>query len=170
MPPHALPLDERQLQALESGAEGWAAALQLAALARLEQGASCGDPAASLSGQRDIAAFLSEEVLAAQPPQVRDFLLHTSVLEYLSGPLCDAVTGRADGALVLEQLYRKGLFMVGLDDDDRAGAATATTIFSPHFYGSSCGSPRPAWFPCCTAAPAPGTPCRGAARKRSSII
>lgn len=114
---HALPLEERQLQALESSTEGWAAALQLAALAWPEDGSLRGDPAASLSGQRDIAAYLSEEVLSAQPAAVRDFLMQTSVLDHLFAPLCDAVTAGDNSGLMLEELYRKGLFMVALDQD-----------------------------------------------------
>lgn len=114
---HALPLEERQLQALESRTEGWAAALQLAALAWPEDGALRGDPAAFLNGQRDIAAYLSEEVLSAQPEAVRDFLLQTSVLDHLFAPLCDAVTAGDNSGLMLEELYRKGLFMVALDQD-----------------------------------------------------
>lgn len=114
---HALPLEKRQLQALESGTEGWAAALQLAALAWPEDGDLRGDPAASLSGLHDIAAYLSEEVLSAQPAEVRHFLLQTSILEHLSAPLCDTVTAGINSGQTLEDLYRRGLFMVALDRD-----------------------------------------------------
>lgn len=121
---HDLALEVLQLEELESRTEGWAAALQLTALARRDQAASGWDPdpsshgpAASLSGQSDIAAYLAEEVLAAQSAGIREFLLHTSLLEHLSGPLCDAVSGRADSAQVLEQLYHRGLFIVALDRD-----------------------------------------------------
>lgn len=112
---HDLPLEERQLQALESRTEGWVTALQLAALTWPEDGALHGDPAASLSKRRDIAAYLSEEVLSAQPEAVRNFLLQTSILDHLSAPLCDAVTGGENSGLMLEELYHKGLFMVALD-------------------------------------------------------
>ena len=54
-------------------------------------------------------------MLARQPAQVRDFLLRTAVLDRLTGPLCDAVTGRADGARTLEDLERGNLFLVPLD-------------------------------------------------------
>ena len=57
-----------------------------------------------------------EEVLAGQPEDVRSFLLDTSVLDDLTGPLCDALTGRADGQQVLELLERTHLFVVPLDD------------------------------------------------------
>ncbi len=102
--------------ALEQRTEGWIAALQLAAL--------------SLQGRGDVAAFIDrftgtdrfvvdylvEEVLAHQPPDVRDFLLQTAVLDELTGPLCDALTGRRDGERTLVALERANLFLVPLDD------------------------------------------------------
>jgi ATP/maltotriose-dependent transcriptional regulator MalT len=60
--------------------------------------------------------FLAEEVLEHQAEQVRTFLLETSVLERLSGPLCDAVTGRPGGQALLEEAERAGLFVVPLDE------------------------------------------------------
>lgn len=59
--------------------------------------------------------YLLEEVLQRQPTEVRDFLLKTSVLERLSGPLCDAVTGGIDGAEILSRLEKDNLFIVPLD-------------------------------------------------------
>ena len=64
---------------------------------------------------RYIVDYLAEEVLARQPDHVRQFLLQTSVLERLSGPLCDAVTGRDGGHAVLAALDRGNLFLVPLD-------------------------------------------------------
>ena len=60
--------------------------------------------------------FLAEEVLERQSEQVRTFLLETSVLERLSGELCDAVTGRTGSQALLEQVERAGLFLVPLDE------------------------------------------------------
>ena len=60
--------------------------------------------------------YLVEEVLQRQPEHVRSFLLQTSILDRLSGPLCDAVTNREDGKEVLEALERGNLFIVPLDD------------------------------------------------------
>ena len=78
------------------------------------------DVAAFIAGfagdDRYIVDYLAEEVLQRQPDQVRDFLLHTSVLDRLNGPLCDAVTGRAGGKAMLEALDRGNLFLVALDD------------------------------------------------------
>jgi LuxR family maltose regulon positive regulatory protein len=103
---------EDALLALDARTEGWAAGLQLAAL--------------SLRGQADVATFsgshryvldyLTEEVLERQTEQVRGFLLETSVLDRLSGELCDAVTGRTDGQRMLEGVEAAGLFLVPLDE------------------------------------------------------
>jgi LuxR family maltose regulon positive regulatory protein len=60
--------------------------------------------------------YLTDEVLARQDEQVRGFLLDTSVLDRLSGELCDAVTGRAGSQAMLEQIERAGLFLVPLDE------------------------------------------------------
>ena len=60
--------------------------------------------------------YLVEEVLGRQPADVRTFLLQTSILDRLSGSLCDAVTLGKDGRSVLELLDRSNLFVVSLDD------------------------------------------------------
>src|SRR5437879_2503041 len=96
--------------------EGWIAALQLAALSM--QGRK--DPTsfiASFAGDdRYIVDYLVEEVLQRQPDTVRTFLRDTSILERLSGALCDAITGRDDGKGMLEALERANLFVVPLDN------------------------------------------------------
>ena len=60
--------------------------------------------------------YLVDEVLQRQPEPVRSFLLQTAILDRLNGPLCDAVTGQADGAARLEALHRGNFFVVPLDD------------------------------------------------------
>ncbi|HEX7716518.1 MAG TPA: LuxR C-terminal-related transcriptional regulator [Marmoricola sp.] len=116
---NALGLDVPDVAALESRTEGWAAALQLAALSL--QGKT--DRAAFISGfagdDRFVVDYLADEVLDRQPDEVRAFLLDTAVLEELSAPLCDAVTGRTDGRAMLERLERQNLFLVPLDDRRR---------------------------------------------------
>jgi LuxR family maltose regulon positive regulatory protein len=111
-----LALSPADVEALEERTEGWAVGLQMAAL--------------SLQGRQDVSGFiehftgshrfvldyLSEEVLSRQPEPVRDFLLRTSILTRLSGPLSDAVTGRADGQGILEDLDAANLFLIPLDD------------------------------------------------------
>ena len=68
---------------------------------------------------RYIVDYLAEEVLQRQSEQVRGFLLQTSILHRLTGPLCDAVTGQDGGKAMLEALERGNLFVVPLDDKRR---------------------------------------------------
>ena len=105
--------------ALEARTEGWAAGLQLAGLSlRGRAGAAdvAGFVATFTGSHRYVLDYLSEEVLARLPERWVRFLLETSVLERLSGPLCDAVTGGAGGQEVLEALERANLFLVPLDE------------------------------------------------------
>jgi LuxR family maltose regulon positive regulatory protein len=111
-----LALTAQDVAALEGRTEGWIAALQLAALSM--QGRD--DAAAFIAGfagdDRYIVDYLAEEVLQRQPRHVKDFLLQTSILDRLSGPLCDAVTGQDSGKARLAALDRANLFLVPLDD------------------------------------------------------
>ena len=111
-----LALGEDLVADLVARTEGWAVGLKLAGL--------------SLPGQPDIARFvqsfsgshryvldyLAEEVLEQQPASLRGFLLETSVLDRLSGPLCDAVTGRTDGQQLLQTIEAANLFLTPLDE------------------------------------------------------
>ena len=114
-----LVLTAADVAALEGRTEGWIAALQLAALSM--QGRE--DTAAFIDGfagdDRYIVDFLAEEVLQRQPGHVQQFLLQTSILDRLSGPLCDAVTGQDGGKAKLTALERGNLFLVPLDDRRR---------------------------------------------------
>jgi len=112
------------VEALEARTEGWAAGLQLAALSARGR-TNRTRPAAGgvaefvekFSGSnRFVLDYLLEEVLATQPREARRFLLDTSVLGQLTGPLCDALTGRDDGRQTLEGFERSNLFLVPLDD------------------------------------------------------
>ncbi|HET7351431.1 MAG TPA: LuxR C-terminal-related transcriptional regulator [Marmoricola sp.] len=111
----ALELSPDEVSVLESRTEGWIAALQLAALSlrgREETSAFIADFAGD---DRYVVDYLVEEVLDRQSAPVRQFLLQTSVLDRLSGPLCAAVTGDPDSQRMLEQLERANLFVVPLD-------------------------------------------------------
>jgi LuxR family maltose regulon positive regulatory protein len=111
-----LRLDATDVSALESRTEGWIAALQLAALS-LQGRDDVADFIASFTGDdRFVVDYLVEEVLERQDPLVRSFLLQTSVLDRLTGSLCDAVTQRSGGKATLEALDRANLFLVALDD------------------------------------------------------
>ena len=104
------------VQALNAKAEGWAVGLKMALLS-LKREANVSEFIASFTGtQRYIMDYLIEEVLQRQAPEVRDFLLRTSVLDRLSGPLCDAVTGRSDGQEILMVLEKANLFIMSLDE------------------------------------------------------
>ena len=111
-----LALPDASVAALAARTEGWAAGLQLAALSLRGQDDVAAFVAAFTGSHRYVLDYLAEEVLERQGEQVRTFLLETSVLERLSGPLCDAVTGRAGSQARLEQVERAGLFLVPLDE------------------------------------------------------
>ena len=96
--------------------EGWAAGLQLAGLSLRGHADAAGFVAAFSGSHRFVLDYLGDEVLDGQPGQVRAFLLETSVLERLSGELCDAVTGRAGSQAMLQDIERAGLFLVPLDE------------------------------------------------------
>ena len=102
--------------ALAARTEGWAAGLQLAGLSLRGQADAAGFVAAFTGSHRYILDFLAEEVLDRQDEELRAFLLETSVLERLSGPLCDAVTGRAGSQALLDRVERAGLFLMPLDE------------------------------------------------------
>ena len=109
-------LPDAAAAALTARTEGWGAGLQLAALS-LRGHADVAAFVASFGGsQRFVLDYLTEEVLGQLTEQVRGFLIETSVLERLSGPLCDAVTGRTDSQATLEAIENAGLFVVPLDD------------------------------------------------------
>jgi LuxR family maltose regulon positive regulatory protein len=96
--------------------EGWAAGLQLAALS-VRQAPDPVQRAAAIRGDdRHILDYFSSEVLARAGDDQRRLLLRCSMLERLSGGLCDAVLGRADSAAVLDELERTNLFITALDD------------------------------------------------------
>ena len=106
----------RSVAALAARTEGWAAGLQLAALSLRGHDDAAGFVAAFTGSHRYVLDYLAEEVLEQQDQQLRTFLLETSVLDRLSGPLCDAVTGREGSQALLEQTERAGLFVIPLDE------------------------------------------------------
>ncbi len=108
-------LPEPVLAMLHERAEGWAAGLRLAVLSL----AGHEDPerfAAEFSGsERTVADYLLAEVMERQPDEVRRLLLRTSVLERVSGPLADALTGGSGGERMLAELEEANAFVVSLD-------------------------------------------------------
>jgi LuxR family maltose regulon positive regulatory protein len=114
-----LALTAQDMAALEGRTEGWIAALQLAALSMQGRDDVAGFIAGFAGDDRYVVDYLVEEVLQRQPDRVHTFLLQTSILGRLSGPLCDAVTGQDGGKAMLEALDRGNLFLVPLDDRRR---------------------------------------------------
>jgi LuxR family transcriptional regulator, maltose regulon positive regulatory protein len=91
--------------------EGWAAGLQLAALALRA------DPGRRRDDDRHLLDYFAAEVLPGLAPRQRDLLVRSAPLELLSGPLCDAALDVAGSAEVLDELVRADLFVAALDDD-----------------------------------------------------
>jgi LuxR family maltose regulon positive regulatory protein len=109
-------LPDASVAALAARTEGWAVGLQLAALSLRGQDDAAAFVAAFTGSHRYVLDYLAEEVLEGQDEQLRMFLLETSVLERLSGPLCDAVTGREGSQALLQEAERAGLFVIPLDE------------------------------------------------------
>ncbi len=118
----SLQLTAEDIAALETRTEGWITGLQLAALALQGSHSVQGRPDTSrfiqsfTGSHRFVLDYLVEEVLQRQPKYIRSFLLQTSILGRLSGPLCDAVTEQAGSSVILETLERGNLFVIPLDD------------------------------------------------------
>lgn len=111
-----LTLTAKDIDTLGRRTEGWIAGLQLAALS-LREHADASEFIKDFAGDhRYIADYLVGEVLSHQSSDIRRFLLSTSVLDQLSGSLCDAVTGQDNGGPRLEALVRGNFFVVPLDD------------------------------------------------------
>ena len=131
-----LDLPAEDIAALEERTEGWIAGLQLAALALQgtpppSTGATSGDRtrfiASFTGGHHFVLDYLLQEVLEGQPEDIQTFLLRTSILDRMCGPLCEAVVygkraglaPEASGQATLEHLERANLFVVPLDNERR---------------------------------------------------
>ncbi len=129
----SLSLSDEDMSALEARTEGWIAGLQMAALAirtvtpqpirrvnQMNSGQAVSRFIKAFSGSnRYILDYLGEEVLSRHPEKIRDFLLHTSILERFSSPLCDAVTETRGSQKILDTLETENLFLVPLDSERR---------------------------------------------------
>ncbi len=114
-----LTLSVEDITSLETRTEGWIAGLQLAAISMHGQKDASGFIQAFTGSHRYILDYLLEEVLQRQPIEVQNFLLRTSILERMCGPLCDAVLGNpnSSGQETLTYLERANLFIVSLDNE-----------------------------------------------------
>jgi len=111
-----LKLTADHIAILEESTEGWIAGLQLAALSMQGRDDIPGFIKAFSGDDRHVVDYLVEEVLHSQPEHIQNFLLKTSILERLSGPLCDTLTDQKEGKAMLESLERGNLFVLPLDD------------------------------------------------------
>lgn len=118
-----LKLSSEDISALETRTDGWIAGLQLAALSMQGNQDISGFIQAFAGDHRYIVDYLVEEVLQRQPEATRNFLLQTSILDRLNGPLCDAVIGnhlegtsQSQSKTLLEILQRGNFFLIPLDD------------------------------------------------------
>jgi LuxR family maltose regulon positive regulatory protein len=108
-------IDPSDVSRLQERTEGWPAGLYLAALS-MRGGRDPHEFTEAFAGDdRHIVDYLSTEVLDRQPPELRTFMLRTSILEGLCGPLCDEVTDGRGSAQLLEELERANLFLISLD-------------------------------------------------------
>lgn len=111
-----LGLSSEDVAKLETRTEGWIAGLQLAVLSMQGRQDVHGFIQTFAGDHRYVVDYLVEEVLKRQPESTRNFLLQTSILDRLNGPLCDAVTAESGSKTKLEQLQRGNLFLIPLDD------------------------------------------------------
>lgn len=111
-----LTFSAHEIAVLERRTEGWIAGLQLAAVSMRGQNDVHEFIETFAGDARYIADYLVDEVLQHQPEHIRSFLIQTSILERLSGSLCDAVTNQSEGELLLERLELSNLFITPLDN------------------------------------------------------
>jgi LuxR family maltose regulon positive regulatory protein len=116
-----LPIDDQAVAILRTRTEGWAVGLRLAALHYRHTGQLNAQGLDQNSSSRYVMNYLAAEVLSQLPPAIQDFLLKTSILDRLCGPLCEAITGVADsersGHATLEWLQQDDLFLTPLGDE-----------------------------------------------------
>jgi LuxR family maltose regulon positive regulatory protein len=110
-----LELSAADVVRLQARTEGWPAALYLAALSLRGRSDASRVIERFAGDDRYVVDYLTTEVLARQPPELRSFLLRTSILGRFCGPLCDAVAGREGSAALLADLERSNLLLVPLD-------------------------------------------------------
>ncbi len=120
-----LKLSPQEIAAIQDRTEGWIAGLQLAAISMQARLNAQGPESVSLfiktfsGSNRFILDYLLDEVINQQSEEVRAFVYETSILNQLSAPLCDAVTGKPGSQMFLDQLERTNLFLIPLDEEQR---------------------------------------------------
>lgn len=109
--------DGRMLAELEAQTEGWPLGVQLAYRAR---GAARASGPVERMGKEQLYEYFTVEVLHRQPPEIKDFLLASSVLDRLEPEVCDCLLKRRDSGAVLEDLVARGIFVVKLEAEPPA--------------------------------------------------
>lgn len=116
-----LDLSEENIAALETRTEGWIAGLQLAAISMRGYADTASFIKSFTGSHHFVLDYLVEEVLLQQPEAIQTFLLHTSILDRLCGPLCDAIMldPSVPGQETLEYIEQANLFLIPLDNERR---------------------------------------------------
>lgn len=116
-----LNLEEEQLQHLVKRTEGWIAGLQLTALSMQGLKDVSGFIDAFTGSHYYIMDYLMEEVLERQMPEIREFLLKTSILEFFSDDLCDAVVQLETGSsnTIIERLVKTNSFIISTESSHK---------------------------------------------------
>ena len=114
-----LALSDGEVATLMKRTEGWPAVLLLAGLSLAQRGDVSSGVREFGASHRFVLDYVVEEILARLSADTVDFLLLTSVLERLCGPLCDAVADRTGSQAQLEELDRANLMIIPLDDERR---------------------------------------------------
>ncbi len=109
-------LDVGDVELLRRRTEGWPAAVHLAGVSLRDTEDPTGFVARFAGDDRNVADYLMGEALGRVSDRDREFLLRSSVLDQMTGPLCDEVAGVTDGAAILDRLERSGLFLIPLDN------------------------------------------------------
>jgi len=110
-------LEFPDVQLLQRKTEGWPAALRIISAMRSQSGFGLKEYVHNLSGsQRPIAAYLAE-MLDGLPADLVDFMLRTAILDRLTGPLCEAVTGSSSSRTYLATLAQRQMLLTPLDND-----------------------------------------------------
>lgn len=112
-------LSTEDIAALDARTEGWIAGLQVAALSMKGKDDVSNFIRTFTGSHRYVMDYLIDEVLDRQPDAVTTFLLNTAILDQMTGPLCEALTGQSGGQVTLESLDTANLFIVPLDDERR---------------------------------------------------
>jgi LuxR family transcriptional regulator, maltose regulon positive regulatory protein len=110
-------LNDQQVEKIRDRSEGWAAGVALALLSPKGRALARDLPEAAIDSSQDVAAYLLEEAVECQAPEVQQFLLATSVLRQMSPALCDAALEITNSAQLLAALARESLFVAQLDGD-----------------------------------------------------